>query len=843
MRILDSVVDSVVRPTVKQAVKQAQVSVPMQRQIQALHLYQRGKRLVVGDDQPRFSEAPVPDVDDLDLTEIDTSNPFLWRQGKWESYFRRLRDEAPVHFRTDSPFGPFWSVTRYDDIVTVDKDFETFSAEPQIVLGSPPEGLDIEMFIALDPPRHDDRRAAVQDVVAPKNLEEMEALIRERVGEVLDSLPVGEPFDWVHTVSIELTSRMLATLLDFPYDQRRKLAEWTDLMAGSAGATGGTPDIDETYRAAAEVARAFSQLWHDKAARLAAGEEPGYDLITLMQLSEDSKDIIERPMEFLGDLTLLVVGGNDTTRNSMSGGVLALNQFPDQFDRLRAEPSLVPKMIHEVLRWQTPLAYMRRVAAKDTVLNGQFIRKGDKVVMWYAAANRDERRFEDPDAFVIDRRNARHHLAFGIGTHRCMGSRLAELQLRILWEELLARFDDIEVLAEPERVQSNFVRGYSSMMVRVTPHGHQRPEPGAYRRMWLDRRATEAEEVKTGTPPLVEQASASEPSSRPGERPAQPTTRAPRPGTELHDVTVTRRRTPAEGVVELTLTAPDGQALPAWQPGAHVDLLLDDGLTRQYSLCGDPARPDEWTVAVLLERDGRGGSTFVHDKLTEGTALQVRGPRNHFELQEAPRYQFIAGGIGITPILAMVRAAKASGADWQLLYGGRSRASMAYLDELEGDERVTIWPQDEHGLLDLDAVLGTPREDTQVYCCGPGPLLDAVESRCAAWPERALHLERFEATTVEAPDDALDTFEVECVQSGITVTVSEDQSVFEVIQEAGVDVLGSCLEGICGTCEADIIEGTPDHRDAVLNTAERACGKTMMTCVSRSLSPRLVLDL
>lgn len=236
MRILDSVVDSVVRPTVKQAVKQAQVSVPMQRQIQALHLYQRGKRLVVGDDQPRFSEAPVPDVDDLDLTEIDTSNPFLWRQGKWESYFRRLRDEAPVHFRTDSPFGPFWSVTRYDDIVTVDKDFETFSAEPQIVLGSPPEGLDIEMFIALDPPRHDDRRAAVQDVVAPKNLEEMEALIRERVGEVLDSLPVGEPFDWVHTVSIELTSRMLATLLDFPYDQRRKLAEWTDLMAGSAGA-------------------------------------------------------------------------------------------------------------------------------------------------------------------------------------------------------------------------------------------------------------------------------------------------------------------------------------------------------------------------------------------------------------------------------------------------------------------------------------------------------------------------------------------------------------------------------------------------------------------------------
>ena len=847
------VVDSV-KPTVKQAldqavdraVKQAQVTVPMQRQIQGLHLYQRGKRLVRGDVQPRFVETPLPDVEDLDLTEIDTSNPFLWRQGKWESYFRRLRDEAPVHFRAESPFGPFWSVTRYDDIVTVDKDFETFSAEPQIVLGSPPEGLDIEMFIALDPPRHDDRRAAVQDVVSPKNLEEMETLIRERVAEVLDSLPVGEPFDWVSQVSIELTSRMLATLLDFPYDERRKLAEWTDLMAGSAGATGGPPDDDEIYRAAAEVARAFSQLWHDKAARLAAGEQPGYDLITLMQLSEDSKDIIDRPMEFLGDLTLLVVGGNDTTRNSMTGGVLALNQFPEEFDRLRAEPSLVPKMIHEVLRWQTPLAYMRRVATKDTVLNGQFIRKGDKVVMWYAAANRDERRFEDPDRFVIDRRNARHHLAFGIGTHRCMGSRLAELQLRILWEELLARFDDIEVMAEPERVQSNFVRGYSKMMVRLTPKGAERPAPGPYRQMWLDRRA--AEEAAAETMRLVEQASAGwvEPSSRPGERPAQPAPRTPRPGTELHTVTLAQRRTPAEGVVELTLTSPDGSPLPAWQPGAHVDLLLEDGLTRQYSLCGDPSTPSEWKVAVLLERDGRGGSAFVHEKLAEGTTLQVRGPRNHFALEEAPRYQFIAGGIGITPILAMVRAAQASGADWQLLYGGRSRASMAYLDELRelgGDDRVTIWPQDERGLLDLDAVLGTPREDTHVYVCGPGPLLDAVESRCTTWPEGALHLERFEAATVEAPEDALATFEVECVQSGVTLTVTEDRTVFEVLEEAGVDVLGSCLEGICGTCEADVVEGVPDHRDSVLNSEERACGRTMMTCVSRSMTPRLVLDL
>ena len=460
-----------------QIITKAQATIPMERQVQGLHLFQKAKRRVVGDKQPVFVDEEIPDVDTVALTEIDVSNPFLYGQGQWLPYFKRLRDEAPVHFQASSPFGPYWSITRYDDIVTVDKDFETFSAEPQIVIGTPPEGLDIEMFIAMDPPRHDQQRGAVQGVVAPQNLEEMEGLIRSRVQEVLDSLPVNEPFDWVDKVSIELTSRMLATLLDFPYDERRKLVHWTELAGASAGATGGAVDMDELYTGVAEMAKSFSALWHDKAARRAAGEKPGYDLITLMQLSEDTKDLINRPMEFLGNLILLVVGGNDTTRNSMSGGVYALNQFPDEFDRLKANPGLIPKLVQEIIRWQTPLAYMRRIATKDTVLNGQFIRKGDKVVMWYASGNRDERTFENPDDFVIDRHNGRHHLSFGIGVHRCMGSRVAEMQLRILWEELLARFADIEVVEEPEYLQSNFVRGYTKMLVTLTPVG-QEPRPG-----------------------------------------------------------------------------------------------------------------------------------------------------------------------------------------------------------------------------------------------------------------------------------------------------------------------------------------------------------------------------
>ncbi|SDZ28045.1 Ferredoxin-NADP reductase [Micromonospora pattaloongensis] len=309
------------------------------------------------------------------------------------------------------------------------------------------------------------------------------------------------------------------------------------------------------------------------------------------------------------------------------------------------------------------------------------------------------------------------------------------------------------------------------------------------------------------------------------------------------DVVVVDHRDEADGVVGLQLSLPDGAALPSWTPGAHIDVELPNGLTRQYSLCGDPSDSTRWRLGVLREIDGRGGSRWLADELTVGTTLRIRGPRNNFPLQPAVRYVFLAGGIGITPLLPMIRAAEAAGADWVLHYGGRTRASMAFLTELsEYGQRVRICPQDETGLLDLDAALGAPAADTLVYCCGPTGLLDAVAARCADWPSGALRVERFTAAPV-VPDGAETGFEVVCERSGLTVTVTPEQSILRAVEDAGIDVLSSCTEGICGTCETTVLEGEPDHRDSLLTDDEKAAGDTMMICVSRCRGPRLVLDL
>ena len=420
-------------------------------------------------------EAVLPDGELQDplhtpLEALDVSDSRLYQRDAWRPYFERLRREDPVHFTPDSPFGPYWSVTRFEDIMHVESRHDVFSSFPTIAIGDSPNGEYIENFIAMDPPKHDQQRKTVTGVVAPRNLMRLEPVIRRHAAEILDGLPDdGEEFDWVDRVSIELTTRMLATLFDFPFEDRRKLTYWSDISIGSPETTGMDegPSQQEVLDGLNDMAATFMGLWAERAA---ADPSERNDLITMLAHGEDTKDMVNRPLEFLGNIMLLIVGGNDTTRNSISGGVLALNQFPGEYDKLRQNRAVIPNMVSEIVRWQTPVLHMRRTLKQDHELGGKTMRAGDKVVMWYISGNRDEGVHENADQLIIDRPNARHHVSFGFGVHRCMGNRLAEMQLRIIWEEIMQRFDFIEVTGPETRLKSNFIRGIRSLPVRVHRH-------------------------------------------------------------------------------------------------------------------------------------------------------------------------------------------------------------------------------------------------------------------------------------------------------------------------------------------------------------------------------------
>lgn len=398
------------------------------------------------------------------LEKLDPAQPALFETDTVLPYFERLRREDPVHYSPESEYGPYWSITKYNDIMAVDTNHHVFSSDYTkggITIGGGQQNIEpLPMFIAMDPPRHDVQRKAVSPAVAPSALAQMAPQIRERAAGILDGLPIGEEFDWVDLVSKELTAMTLATLFGAPQEDRRKITYWSDVVTAIPMPGGLVETLEDKLAIFTEYSAYFTNLWNEK-----VNVEPMPDLISMLAHHPETRNM--EPREYFGNVVLLTVGGNDTTRNTISGSILALNRHPDQYDKLRGNPALVPSMVSETIRWQTPLAHMRRTATQDIDFQGKKIREGDKIVMWYLSGNRDEEVIENPNDYIIDRERPRQHISFGFGIHRCVGNRLAELQLTIIWEEILKRFPEIIVVSEPKRTYSTFVRGYESMKVII----------------------------------------------------------------------------------------------------------------------------------------------------------------------------------------------------------------------------------------------------------------------------------------------------------------------------------------------------------------------------------------
>ena len=721
--------------------------------------------------------------------------------------YRWMRDEAPVFY---SEKWGWWALSRFEDVRAAATDPQTFLSYEGIDIDDTAKDQSGPGFLPdIDNPRHDQIRRMIQPRLLPNRIAEREDAVRAVVRGLIDVWRYRGTVDLAQELAWPMPNEVFFDLLGLPSaraEGRAQLERWVHELKDRK------PD-DARLTPVAKAATAgiqsyFVDLLHERRAR------PRNDLVThLVTADIDGVPFAEEDIgpasEVLGLMMVLFLGGVESTAGLTGTLFKLLAENPGQRALLRENPALIPDAVEEAIRLATPLQLVGRTAAREVTLHGVTIPAGGRVVLVYGAANRDERRFTDPDRFDVTRGRFRH-LGFGEGMHGCLGAPLARLEAKVALEEALPVLGDYAIAGPPERYRT-------TPNMYVWEHLNLSFPVASFPVASFPVASAEHEHHSTGVTVVTREFEA--------------------------DVRVESKLQVADGVVALTLREINGSPLPRWSPGAHVDLILDGVPTRQYSLCGDPADPRQWRLGILRDADGGGGSRFVHDQLRAGEVVRVRGPRNNFGLADSPRYLFIAGGIGITPILPMIAAAQAAAADWHLLYGGRQRGSMAFLDELAryGD-RVTVAPQDETGLLDLDTFLGSPRPDTLVYCCGPEPLLAAVEERCRAWPPRSLRVERFSARPLTAPVLA-EAFEVELARSQVSLTVPPDRSILDVVEEAGIGVLSSCAEGTCGTCETAVLDGLPDHRDSVLTEDERRAGDCMMICVSRSCTARLVLNL
>lgn len=729
---------------------------------------------------------------------------------------RWAREQEPIFW---SPKLGYWVVTRYEDIKAIFRDNISFS--PSIALEKiTPTSEDANAVLASygfalnrtlvneDEPAHMPRRRLLMEPFTPDELRHHEPLVRKLAREYVDRFIDDGRADLVDQMLWEVPLTVALHFLGVPEEDMDTLRKYS--IAHTVN-TWGRPKPEEQVA----VAHAVGNFWQfagqvlDKMRQDPSG--PGwmrYGIRKQVDHPEVVTDSYLHSMMMAG-----IVAAHETTANATANAMKLLLQHPDTWREICEDPGLISNAVEECLRHNGSVAAWRRLVTKDVEVGGVALPAGSKLLIVTSSANHDPQQFADADLLDIRRDNASDHLTFGYGSHQCMGKNLARMEMQIFLEEFTRRLPHMR-LAEQRfsYLPNTSFRGPEHLWVEWDPSlNPERRQPAL-----LDAQTP----VRIG-----------EPSRHAATR-----------------TVVVERVTPvAEGIVRLRMVALDGRALPRWTPGAHIDVECGGPeLSRQYSLCGDPDDAQAWEIAVLREADGRGGSAWVHGQLKAGDHLRIRGPRNHFRLDEAARKLIlIAGGIGITPVSAMARRARALGLDYQLHYSGRRRSTMAFIDELAAlhGERLHLHVGDEGRRNDFKDLLARPEAGMQVYACGPQRMLDALEACCAGWPEDALRIEHFASSVGTLDPYREHAFEVELKDSGITVTVPADRTLLSALRAANVDIPSDCEEGLCGTCEARVLGGEVDHRDLVLTRAEREAQSRMMTCCSRARGGRLVLAL
>lgn len=731
-------------------------------------------------------------------------------------YVRWAREQEPIFY---SPKLGYWVVTRYEDIKAIFRDNITFS--PSIALEkitpTSQEANDVlasynyamnRTLVNEDEPAHMARRRVLMEPFTPEALKHHEPMVRQVTREYVDRFINDGKADLVDQMLWEVPLTIALHFLGVPEEDMDTLRQYS--IAHTVN-TWGRPKPEEQIK----VAHAVGNFWQlagkilDKMRKDPSG--PGWMRYGIRKQAEYPDVVTD---SYLHSMMMAgIVAAHETTANATANAVKLLLQHPSAWREICEDPGLIPNAVEECIRYNGSVAAWRRIATKDARIGGIDISAGSRLLIVMSSANHDERHFEDPDLFDIRRDNSSEHLTFGYGSHQCMGKNLARMELQIFLEELTKRLPHMRLTAQKfTYVPNTSFRGPEHLWVEWDPKlNPERAQPGI-----LAQNAV----VRIG-----------EPSRHSISR----------------TVVVDDVSQVATDIIRLRLKSPDGSAMPRWTPGSHIDVECGTpDLSRQYSLCGDPSDSSVLEIAVLKDPDSRGGSRWLHENLKRGDKLKIRGPRNHFRFDESTKKAiFIAGGIGITPVATMARRAKELGIDYELHYSGRSRATMAYLDELSKlhGARLHVHAKDEGRRNDFGLLLGQPQEGTQVYACGPVRMLASLETCCEKWPEDALRVEHFQSTRGTLDPEKEHAFEVELKDSGLVVKVPADQTLLTALRSANIDIQSDCGEGLCGSCEVKVLSGKVDHRDVVLTRSERDANNKMMACCSRAAGMKLILEL